>query len=154
MASVNWITGEITILKSDPAMTLTVVGPPDFYVLDSNLLRLDLKDLEDDPDGRPWPRTHDHNLPYTISGIEYDRAFVIIPPYFITFEDDQYRVIIDASNNNILDVATANQVGIATNNSAGRTIVQSEGTFTAQDRTDLGLARDNARAANQQTKVP
>lgn len=119
MPSVNWITGEITVPISD--LQLIEAGPPAIYQHDTEAFRLALKDLEDDPDGRPWPDTHTHNLPYTISGITYAQSINIIPPYFVTYEAGAYRVSLTGSNNNIADVATINGVGIIANNSAGQT---------------------------------
>lgn len=118
--TVDWITGEISIPKAD--LLLIQAGPPEIRQLDTDAFRLELKDLEDDvAGGRPWTRTHNHNLPVTISGVTYARTFEIIAPYFVTFEDGQYRVSLVGSNNNIPDVATVNQVGLLSNNSAGLT---------------------------------
>jgi len=117
--SVNWITGEIFVPKADTQ--LVSLGPPEVRQHDTDAFRLELKDLEDDAEGRPWPRTHNHNLPVTIAGVTYARTFEVIPPYFVTYEDGQYRVSLTGSNNNIIDVATVNQVGIISNNSAGLT---------------------------------
>jgi hypothetical protein len=118
--SVNWITGEITVPKADTQ--LVSAGPPEIRSHDTDAFRLELKDLEDDAaGGRPWPRTHNHNLPVTIAGITYARTLEIIAPYFVTYEDGQYRVSLGGSNNNIVDVATVNQVSIISNNSAGLT---------------------------------
>jgi hypothetical protein len=124
MASVNWLTGEITVLKSDPAMTQTQATPTEIYELDTNALRLDLKSLEASVDGMPWPDTHIHATEVTLSGVTYVRFFEIIPPYFVTFEapvgmGDFYRVDLVGSNNNIADVMTINGVSLVSDNSAG-----------------------------------
>ena len=118
--SIDWITGEITVPKADTQ--LSQIGPPEIRTHDTDAFRLELKDLEDDAaGGRPWPRTHNHNLPVTIAGVTYARTLKIIAPYFVTYEDGQYRVSLTGSNNNIVDVATVNQVSIISNNSAGLT---------------------------------
>ena len=119
--SVNWITGEIYIPKAD--MTLVDAGPPEFRELDVNVFRKTLRDLEDDPDGRPWPQTHTHDTESTLSGVIYARKVKIIPPYFVTFEPGGYAVLLVGANNNILDVSTVNGVSIRPNNSAGLQIV-------------------------------
>lgn len=114
--SINWITGEITISRT--GMTL-LQASPEIRQLDTATLFTELKDAEASAEGAPWPDTQRHNLAYTISGVTYVQSIEIIPPYFITFEDGQYRVILNGSNNNIIDVATNNQVGVLGNNSAG-----------------------------------
>lgn len=116
MVSVNWITGEITVPKTDSTL---VQASPEIRELDTNTLRLNLKALEDDADGMPWPDTHIHDTETTLSGIVYARKFQIIAPYFVTFEDGQYALNLVGSNNNLLDVATVNQVSIRPSNSAG-----------------------------------
>ncbi len=114
--TVNWITGEITVPRAD--MPIIQVSP-EVRELDTSAFFDDLKNLEASEEGMPWPDTQRHNLSYTISGVQYAEAIEVIDPYFVTFEDGQYRVSLSGSNNNIIDVATANQVGILGNNSAG-----------------------------------
>ena len=114
--TVNWITGEITIPRADMPI---VQASPEVRSLDTTAFFDDLKDLEASAEGMPWPDTQRHNLSYTISGVQYAESLEIIAPYFVTFEDGQYRVSLSGTNNNIIDVATANQVGILGNNSAG-----------------------------------
>lgn len=114
--TVNWITGEITIPRADMPI---VQASPEVRSLDTAAFFDDLKDLEASAEGMPWPDTQRHNLSYTISGVQYAESLEIIAPYFVTFEDGQYRVSLSGTNNNIIDVATANQVGILGNNSAG-----------------------------------
>lgn len=114
--SVNWITGEISIPRAD--MPIIQVSP-EVRQLDTAQLWLDLKDLEKSVDGIIWPDTQSNNPAYTISGFTYAQGFLIIAPYFITFEDGQYSVALTGTNNNIIDVATANQVRILSQNSGG-----------------------------------
>lgn len=114
--SVNWITGEITVPKAD--MPVIQVSP-EIRSFDTAQFWLDLKDLEASADGMPWPDTQLNFPSYVISGFTYVQAFQIIAPYFVTFEDGQYGVALQNTNNNILDVATQNQVRIASQNSAG-----------------------------------
>lgn len=119
--SVHWPSGVITVNKAD----MTEITPNVLYELDVNAFRLELKALEDAADeGMPWPRTHNQlTSTYDISGITYDRAIQIIPPYTVEFEDGQYVVNTTGANHNIADRLVANQVSVITNNAAGRTVV-------------------------------
>ncbi|KPK74179.1 MAG: hypothetical protein AMJ84_00355 [Acidithiobacillales bacterium SM23_46] len=96
-----------------------IQASPEVRQLDTAQFWLDLKDLEKTVDGIPWPDTQTNFPKYTISGFTYAQAFLIIDPYFVTFEDGQYSVALQGTNNNILDVATANQVRILSQNSGG-----------------------------------
>ena len=115
--SVNWVTGVITVPKADT--TLVQSTPNEIRELDIDAFRLTLRDLEEDPDGRPWPRTHDHNTEVTVSGITLARVISILPPYTVTFEDGQYTVRLTGANSNIGERLNANQVSIQSANSAG-----------------------------------
>jgi hypothetical protein len=132
--SVNWITGEITVPKAD---TTLVQASPEIRALDTSQFWLDLKDAEASADGAPWPDTQVNFPSYTIQGIVYAQAYRIIPPYFVTFEDGQYAVTLDGTNNNILEVATQNQVRLASSNSAGLQIVTQGSGITQQDKDDI-----------------
>jgi hypothetical protein len=112
--SINWGTGVIFVPKAD----LTLIGGA-VYQLDLNTFRLALKDLEDNEDGIPFPRTHNHNTEVTLSGVVYARVIEIINGYTITFEDGQYAVNLVGANSNIPDVINLNQVSIRSFNSAG-----------------------------------
>jgi hypothetical protein len=128
--SVDPITGEISIPRAD--MPVIQVSP-EVRQLDTVAFWEDLKDWEASQDGMPWPDTQTNNPAYTISGFTYAQGFLIIPPYFITFEDGQYAVALEGSNNNILDVATSNQVSILSQNSGGLIF----GRLTADDVAQL-----------------
>ena len=132
--SVNWLTGEIFVPRAD--MPIIQVSP-EIRELDTTQFWLDLKDLEATVDGIPWPDTQTNFPSYVISGVTYAQAFLIIPPYFVTFEDGQYGVNLTGTNNNILDVATQNQVRIGSNNSAGLQVVTSGSGVTQQDKDDI-----------------
>jgi hypothetical protein len=118
--TVDWVTGEITVPKAD---TTLVQASPEIRALDTAQFWLDLKDLEATAEGAPWPDTQVNFPSYTIQGIVYAQAFRIIAPYFVTFEDGQYAVTLDGTNNNILEVATQNQVRLSSSNSAGLQLV-------------------------------
>lgn len=116
MISIDWGTRIIHI----PQSFLTPMGGAS-YRLDTNELRIALRDLEDDAAGAVFPPTHNHNTKVLLGGIEYARVIEIINGYTITFEDVgvPYRVFLTGSNNNILDVTNLNNVSVAPNNSAG-----------------------------------
>jgi len=118
--SINWGTKVIYVPKS----FLTLIGGS-IYELDTNDFRLALKDLEDDPEGMPFPKTHNHNTEVTLGGLSYARVIEILPPYTVTFEDGQYAVNLIGSNNNIADRTNVNQVSVRPNNSAG--LISSKG---------------------------
>ena len=99
MASIDWPSGVISILKSD--MTLIQSTPSEIYNLDTVQLWQDLRDLEETEDGRMFPRVLDYNPPVTVSGIQLAPVILITDYYTITFEDDQYAVNLIGSNNNI-----------------------------------------------------
>lgn len=148
-ASIDWGTKVITIQQSDTSLLTLVSGT--VYRLDTNALRLQLKDLEDDSDGMPWPKTHTHNTEVTISGTTYVRFIEILAPYTITFlPDTQWTVIMDgASNNNFHDVAAGilnqNQVQVIPSNSAGNTVTETGVSgLTAQEAADLAQAAADA----------
>lgn len=126
--SVNWLTGEITVPKAD--MPVIQVSP-EVRQLDTQQFWLDLKDLEAEVDGIIWPDTQLNFPSYTISGFTYAQAFLIIDPYFVTFEDGQYAVALSGTNNNILDKATSNQVSILSQNSGG--LIEGRGLTPAQE---------------------
>ncbi len=135
--TVDWPTGVISV----PLADLTFVSGT-LYKCDTNWLRLQLKDLEESPQGMAWPRITDHNTEYTIVGTTYYRGIVIINGYSIQFTPDvQSSVILEGSNNNFWDVENGiliqNQVQvIPTNTAGGQTIVSGSG-VTAQDKQDI-----------------
>lgn len=119
MITIDWGTKVINVPKS----YLTLISG-NTYSMDTNQFRLDLKSLEDDATWMAYLDTHRHNTVVTISGVDYARTFEIINGYTVTFEDGQYRVSLQGTNNNISDVANVNQVSISANNSAGLTDVE------------------------------
>lgn len=114
--TIHWGTRVITV----PQSFLTPLGGAN-YQLDTNALRIALKDLEDDEAGIAFPPTHRHNTEVTLGGIQYARTVEIINSYTITFASTgtPYKVFLTGSNNNILDVTNLNDVSVASNNSGG-----------------------------------
>lgn len=112
--TINWGTRVISIPKTDLTQISTTL-----YELDVDVFRLRLKDLEDDEDGMPFLRTHNHNPTVTVGGSTLARVVEIINGYTVTFEDGQYAVRLVGANNNIADVLNLNQVSLRSSNSAG-----------------------------------
>jgi len=67
--SINWATQVISVPQTD----LTFVTGT-LYELDTNWFRLQLKDLEDDEEGQPFPDTHRHNTEVTVAGTTFARV--------------------------------------------------------------------------------
>jgi len=132
MISIHWPTRTISI----PQAYLTDLGGG-IYELDTEVLRLDLKDLEDDEQGISYLDTHNRNAPVTLSGATYSQTLEIINGYTVTFEDGQYAVVLSGSNNNIADVTNVNQVSIRSFNSAGLQLVTVGSGVLPQDKTDI-----------------
>lgn len=133
---IDWKNEKIHILKSD----LTLVSGT-LYKLDTNWFRLQLDALSASEEGIPFLRTHRHNTEVTVAGVTYARTIEIINGYSIEFEDGQYSVRLEGSNNNIFDiennVLVQNQVQVIPTNSAGLITVTSGSGVTAQDKTDI-----------------
>jgi hypothetical protein len=108
-----------------PQSDLTDLGGG-FYELDVDWFRKELKDLEDDVEGMPFPDTHVHNTEVVLSGVTYARFVEIIPPYTVEFENGIYTVIAVGANHNIADVKVPNSVSLITQNSAGLIKVDDE----------------------------
>lgn len=129
--SITWGTKVVYVPKD----YLTLVTGT-FYELDSNKLRLDVKKLEEDDPGMPFPDVTSHNTEVTISGVTYVRTIEVINGYSIEFEDGQYTVSIIGSNNNYHDVQggvlVQNQVQVIPNNSAGYISVSDGGAAAPQ----------------------
>jgi len=134
--SIDWVTGVITVPKAD--LTL-VVGT--LYKLDTQAFRLELKALEASVYGIVNLKNQRHATEVTISGVTYARAIEILPPYSVEFEDGQYSVRLEGSNNNIWDVEAGilvqNQVQVIPTNAAGLISVTSGSGVTEQDKTDI-----------------
>lgn len=121
--SVNWATKVITVPQAD----MTPLGGS-LYELDTNWLRLQLKDLEDDVEGMVFLDTHRHSTEVTISGVTYARFFEIINGYTVAFSPNSaYTVRLVGSNNNLADVLVLGNYSLISQNSAGLITVDSGG---------------------------
>lgn len=152
--TIDWVNKIISIPKND--LTLIQAVPTEIRELDINTFRLILKDLEDDPEGMPWERTHQSFPPVTVSGVQLARVVEILNGYTITFEDGQYAVNIVGGNSNIGDVVNVNQVSVRTSNSAGLANAQ----FTPVEAAQLrevwqihGLDSDNPMVVNETSRT-
>lgn len=116
MITIDWGTKVINVPQAD--LTFISAG---LYELDVNAFRLALKDLEDGPEGMPFPDTHIHNTEVTLSGVTYARTFQIINGYTVTFQDTgtPYTVRCTGANHNLADVTNFNGVTLIIGNSAG-----------------------------------
>jgi hypothetical protein len=132
--SIHWPSSVITIPQAD----LTLISGT-LYELDTETFREALKALEDDEQGITYPKTHDHNTTYTVAGVTYARAILILFPYTVTFEDGSYSVRLANSNNNIFDpdILNYNSVQVIGQNSAGLQVVTSGSGVTEQDKDDI-----------------
>jgi hypothetical protein len=122
-------------LSIDPATKVISVPQADLtpvsgtlYTLDTDQFRLDVLALLDDEDYIWMPTAYTHNTEVTVAGVTYARTLEFINGYSIEFEDGQYTVRLEGSNNNIFSVQDGilvqNQVQVIPTNSAGLIVVQ------------------------------
>lgn len=115
--SIDWGQRIINIPRADMSLVQSV--PTEIRQLNLDTFRRTLKDLEDDPEGMPFPNTHNHNTTVEVGGVLLSRVIEIINGYSITFEDGQYAVNLVGANSNVGDVVNVNQVSVRSANSAG-----------------------------------
>lgn len=119
--SVNWPTGIISVPKADTVLfgTDPVTGR-EIRTFDTEQFHKDLRAIEETDAGRPgFPITHSYDSETIIDGVSYAAKMIISSYYTVEFEDGQYRVILQNTNNNVATVAVVNQVSIQPSNSAG-----------------------------------
>lgn len=153
--SVDWAGTQVIYI---PKSYLTLISGS-VYSLDLNQFRLDLRDLEDSPDGRLWPRTHNHSTEVTLSGIPYARVIEILAPYTVEFEDGTYSVSCTGANHNLGDVKVVNSVSLIINNSAGLVNPDPwtkviENNFTAEELMRLIASAALAKASGLDINTP
>jgi len=152
LSDIDWITGELTI---DRATMPIIQVTPEVRALATDDLWLEIKQAEAGQgplgdQGRIYPDIQTNNPAYTISGFTYAQGWLIIPPYFLTFEDGQYSVALQNTNNNIIDVASENQVRILSQNSGGLIF----GRLTPADVQQLfQYVLENGETFEQQTRL-
>ena len=130
---IDWAAGTIEVPKVDT--TQIAAGPPtEIRTYDLNVFRLELRDLEDDPDGRPWPNTHSHNEDVLVSGVTLPDVVLLSDYYTWNMEDGQYVVQLLNANSNLLDRIVSNQVSVIATNTTGP--LQSAASLTVGDIAD------------------
>jgi len=132
--SIDWTTGVISIPQADLSFISGTL-----YSLDTNVFWDDLKALEYGEEGIPWEDTQSRTAAITIAGVVYVPGIIILSPYTITFEDGQYAVRLDGTNNNIFDegIINRNQVSIIPTNSAGLQQITSGSGLSASEQAQL-----------------
>jgi hypothetical protein len=132
--SIDWATGVISVPQADLTFESGTL-----YALDTDQFWADLKTLEASEIGIVFGDTHTRTAAVTIAGVTYAPGLIIIAPYTVTFEDGQYAVRLDGTNNNIFDegVINRNQVSIIPTNSAGLQIVSTGSGLTPTEQTRL-----------------
>lgn len=133
--SVNPATFVITIPQAD----LTFVSGT-LYTLDTEAFREELRAWEDDEENIVFQKTHDHFTEYTVAGVTYARAIIMLAPYTIEFEDlghPGYTVALTGSNNNIFEagIIVTNHNSVIGQNAAGL-IVHSSGSGLSTEESE------------------
>jgi len=145
--TIDWPDKVIFVPRSE--LTLVQNSPTFIYELDLDFFRRELRALEDDYEGMPFPRTHKHNTQSSVSGITLARVIEIVNDYTVTFEDGQYAVNLIGANSNVADRVNVNQVSVRPSNSAGL-IVAGSGLDSSQDSllTQIHQSQFNKRQWN------
>ena len=164
--SVNWGTKVILVQPADMTLISGTPGTGDnqpdqaLYELDVEVLRLALKDLEDSPEGMPFPATHNNSGEFVLSGVTYARFLEIINGYVVRFDEsvnDHYAVRFTGANHNIADVRylptttsliIGNSAGLI---SAGTSLSASEQTKLDEIWKDMGLDPDTSKTITENT---
>lgn len=115
--SIDWPNRIIHVPRAD--LSLIQLMPTEIREMDLNWFRIQLKALEADAIGMPFPDTHRHNTEVSLSGLTFARVIEIINGYTVTFEDGQYAVNLVGANSNVGDRVNVNQVSVRSSNSAG-----------------------------------
>jgi hypothetical protein len=114
---VNWVTGVISIPKAD--LALVQATPFEVRSLDIPQFHLDLRTIHASVQGAPYPKTHDHVLTYTLSGLVNPEAVIVLPPYTVEFEAGVYGASALNGNSNILERLVPSGVSFLGNNTTG-----------------------------------
>jgi hypothetical protein len=122
--TIDWANKVISVPQSDLAFVSGTL-----YSHDTDQFWSDLKALEASVFGMPFDDTHVRTSAVTIAGVVYAPGLVITNSYTVTYEDGQYAVRLDGTNNNIFDegIINRNQVSIIPTNSAGLQLVTGAG---------------------------
>jgi hypothetical protein len=129
---------------------------PYVWDMDVDEFRKQLRDLEDNEDGMPFPDTHNHNTEVTLGSLTIARVVEIINGYTIQFwpMSPHWTVNILGANNNV-DVVkvtdSGDTVDTRQNNSAGLVSVPIDTTSLAADF--WGAAIENGYTAEQMWRL-
>lgn len=123
-SSINWN----TLLISVPQTDLSFVSGS-LYSHDTKAFWDEMKSVEASEVGMPFDDIILNVEEITIAGTTYSRSLQIVNGYTIEWEDGQYAVRLDNSNNNFFDegVIDRNQVSVIPTNSAGLQTVDTGG---------------------------
>lgn len=129
MLSIDHNTFVITVPKADTVFVSTNAQTGyEIRSFDEYAFMREFADYLDSEEGLVLPNGFNHNTSVTISGVTYARAFVLLAPYTVTFENGAYQVkLVGGMNNNLLDVLNPNQVSVIPANSAGLQAVNTGG---------------------------
>lgn len=135
-----------TKVISVPQADLTFVSGT-FYKLDTDQWRKDVFDLLASETYIWMPDAFSHFTEGTVAGVLYARRLSIINGYSVEFEDGQYSVQLEGSNNDIWDIESGilvqNQVQVIPTNSAGLQVVAGAGGGTTPEQVWAAASVDN-----------
>lgn len=122
--SIDWITKIFSIPQAD----LTFVSGTLYEMDTQTYLRAGINTIMASEEGIVFEDALDHNVDYTVAGVNYARKIEMINGYSIQFTPDaQWSVRLVGSNNNLFDIENGilqqNQVQVIPSNSAGLVIV-------------------------------
>jgi hypothetical protein len=144
--SIAWSTSlsTITVPKSD----LTQPGAStSFFTYDTSAqFWAEVKAAEASEIGIVFSDIVDRNAPYTIGGVVYAPKVEVLSNAQVQFEDADYTVVLEGSNNNIWDkesgILIKNDVLPVSGNSAGLQLVQTDVSgLTTSESADLAMLR-------------
>ena len=124
-----------------PQSDLTFVSGTLYTYATNSKFRADLMAIMDNEEGMAFPQSYEHTAGKTIAGVTYARFIQIINSYQVRFEDGNYTVVLEESNNDIWDVGGGilyqNQVQVIPTNSAGLIVKEVGSAVTEQDKLDI-----------------
>ena len=120
--TINYQTYVINVPKSDTQFVETNVNTGlEVRQIDITIFGKLLADIQDNAPDVWAPTAYSYTQPADIGGTQLAPVLLILAPYTVTFEDDQYAINIVGGNTNLPDFTNVNQVSIRPNNSAGQT---------------------------------
>lgn len=136
--SINWGTKVITVQKADMTLLSGGGGAGSVYSFDVEAFWLALSDLQDSPEGMPFPTIFNNSGEFTLSGVTYARFLEIINGYTVDFDETgggSYTVICSGANHNLADVKVVDTVSLIVGNSAG--LISAGTALSATEQTKL-----------------